>query len=245
MINLKYGDLRTNNRVQINMENPIPSLRQIQGLILKKETDKIILITVQGEIMEIRKTAILSITKINFGRVVSQKMVQLKKLYEEIISLEARTRVLKERTPSMISELQDANFINSFNIEGAKHRLEHSIEDKLLFFENRLIYEIAFDTLQNTHINVIIRISNKFKIGDDEKDFDIENLKKNYCPDEKNVLDKIFNYSTQVFLSEQEIVYQEDKDYIAYSTYIISVDINQDNFLRRRKEIRKSLFSLR
>lgn len=242
---MKYSELKTNNRVEINMENPVPSLRQIQGIVLKKETDKILLITIQGEIVEIYKSTILSITRIKFGKIVSQKIVQLKKLYEEIISLEARVRVLKERTPSLISELQDANFINTFNIEGAKHRLEHSIEDKLLLFENRLFYETSFETLQSTHINVIIRISNKFKLSEEEKDFDIEKLKKDYCPDEKTVLDKIFNYATQIFLSEQEIIYQLGNDYVAHSTYTISVDMNQDNFLRRRKEIRKSLFSLR
>lgn len=240
---MKFNEIRANNRLEIIQENNIASLRTVQGIVLKKENDKIILISVQGEVLEIPKYKILSITKINFDRVVSEKIVQLKKLYEEIILYEARLKALKERTPASIADLQDANFISCFNIEGAKHRLEHSIEPKLLRFENRLLYEISFDTLQNTHINVIIKIKNKFK--NDENISDVEKLKELYCPDEKEVLDKIFSYATQIFLSEKEIVVEQQQLYCANSTYIISVDVNKENFLRRRKEIRRSLFSLR
>lgn len=242
---MKFNEIKVNNRVEIIQEHNVTALRNIQGIVLKKENDKIILISVQGEVIEIPKFKVLSVTKINFDRTISEKIVQLKKLYEEIILYEARLKVLKERTPSCIAELQDANFISCFNIEGAKHRLEHSIEQKLLKFENRLLYEVSFDTLQNTHINVIIKIKNKFKLKNDENISDIEKMKKKYCPDEKEILEKIFSYATQVFLSEQEIIVEHNELYCANSTYIISVDINKDNFLRRRKEIRRSLFSLK
>ena len=242
---MKYIDVRPNNRLEIFMEHENPALRTIQGIVLKKENEKLILISTQGQIVEVYKYAILSIQKVNFDRAISEKIVQLKKLYEEILTYEARLKVLKEKTPVAITELQDANFISNFNIEGAKHRLEHSIEPKLLSFENRMYYEIAFETLQNTHINIIIRIKNDFTLKDTDSMTNVEKLKKDYCPNEIDVLNKVFVYATQISLNQQEIIFNKNSNYSAYSTYVVSVEVNKDNFLRRRKEIRRSLFGLK
>ena len=242
---MNFEDIKINNRLQIECENEDPILRNIKGIVLDVGRHSVILVTDFGSLIEIDKDNILSITKINFDKIVSDALMELKNYYTEKYELEIKLKKLKEREDFLIGSLYDANFLAKFNVVGAKNRLYKSIDKDLLKFTKDLLeYQICFEPNPDDMIEIRIRVFNYFEYYNSEK-IDTEKIIKVHAPREKDVIEKSFNLEGNVEELDNQVVHDKDNWYSVSTNYRLCVSISQDNFLSVRDEIIKGLIRLR
>lgn len=242
---LNFEEIKINNRLQIECESENPVLRNIKGIVLDVGRHSVIMVTDFGKLIEIDKDNILSITKINFDKIVSDALIELKNYYTEKYELEIKLKNLIEKENALIENLYDANFLSKFNIMGAKNRLDKSIDKDLLKFTKGLLeYQIWFEPNPDNMIEIRIRVFNYFEYYNSDK-IDTEKIIKVHAPREKDVIEKSFNFEGKVEELDNQVVHSKDNLYSVSTNYRLCVDITQDNFLSVRDEIIKGLIKLR
>lgn len=243
---LVFEELKINHRVQIESENDDPALRSIKGIVLGFEENSVILVTDFGELVEIDKNKILSITKISFDKIVADALMKLKNHYNEIYELEMKLKSAKEREPQLISNLYDANFLSKFNIRGAKNRLDNSIDKELLeFHKDPLSFKVYFSSNPDNQIEIYIKVFNTFEYYNLDEIGDVEKIIRVHAPNVKDVIEKSFHLETKVEELEKKVVHEKDSFYSVVTVYRMKVDITKENFLQIREEIKKGLMRLK
>lgn len=242
---MEFNDIKINNRLQIESENENSNLRNIRGIVLDIGRDSVILVTDFGELIEIDKDNILSITKINFDKIISDSLMELKNYYTEVYELEIKLKELKTGEGNLIRDLYDANFLSKFNTIGAKNRLDRSIDRSLLSFSKDMLdYQIWFEANPDSQVEIMVKVFNSFEYYNSEM-IDTEKIIKVHAPDEKDVIEKSFNLEGTVETLDKHVVHDKDSWYSVFTNYRLCIDVTQDNFLVIREEIIKGLEKLR
>lgn len=243
---MQFKDIKVNNRLQVESEHDNPIYRNIKGIVLSKDDKTVLLVTDFGELVEIYKENILSVTQIQFPKIISDSLMNLKNHYQEIYELNERLKVLEKRKPKLQNNLFDANFLSKFNIEGAKNRIEKSIDSSLLSFRKEpYSFHITFDSNPNDQIEILVTIGNHFEYYNLDEIGNVDKIIRRHAPDFKDALEKEFSYATEIMEGEQMVVHEQDSMYVVRSTYKILVDVNQESFMDVRAKIQKSLKALK
>ena len=242
---MDFNEIKVNNRLQIESENINPQLRCVRGIVLDVNANSVVLVSDFGELVEIDKNSILSITKINFDKIVSDALVTLKNYHAEIYERECQIKKLKEKQYALVEELYDANFLSKFNVVGAKNRLDKSIDQGLLAFQRGIYdYGIHFECNPNSQIELIIRVENTIEYYNSDQ-IDRQKIIRLHAPDEKEVIARSFNFAKIIEELEKNMVYKQENFYIVYTIYKMMVDVDQNNFIEKRREIIHGLKKLR
>ncbi len=243
---MNFNEIRPNNRLQIEYESSSPVTRSVKGIVLDVLDGHIILITDYGDLLEIYEDKVLSLTKINFDKFVSDTLSEIKAYHLEIYELEQKLKTLKLQEPELRSKLYDSNFLSKFNIVGAKTRLENSIDKSLLdFVSNELTYKISFDANPNEQIELNIVVSKSFEYYNINKTSDVEKIKRIHAPNVKDVIEKSFAFKGEVKEIEKGVMHESDSNYCVSVFYKLFIDVTVDNFLKVREEIIKGLMKLK
>lgn len=242
---MEFKDVRANNRIQIECEHENPIYRSVKGIVLEVGQKSLILVTDFGELMEIYEDQILSITQINFPKIVSEALVKIKAYYTEIYELEMKLGELQKEEKAYKEALYDANFLSKFNIKGAKNRLDNSIPQHLLFFKmDMLSYEISFQSNPNNQIEIHVLVSNRFEYPNlDMKDKD--KIIRIHAPDARELLKKCFPFASLPKEIEKNVLHEGGSNYSVRTSYCMNVDVDEESFLNVRDQIIKGLEKLR
>lgn len=241
-----FNEVRINNRLQIECENDNSTLRNVRGIVLNVTEKEIILITDYGQQIEIPEDKILSIIKINFDKYISDSLTEIKNHYNEIYEMEQKLKELKLNETELINKLFDANFLSKFNIEGAKNRLENSIDDSLLSFtKDNLTFTISFGANPNDQIELNIRVYNTFEYYNLNETTDVEKIIRVHAPNIKDVVEKCFIFKGDVMELDKKVVHEKDNIYNVSTLYKLMINVSQDNFLEVREEIKKGIERLK
>lgn len=239
---MKFDEIRPNNRLQIECERDNPAMRSLRGIVLDVSQDILILVTDYGELVELPKDKILSITKITFDKYISEALTELKNHYNQIYETEQKTKELKTKVPELISKLYDANFLAKFNIYGAKTRLENSINPSLLNFKkDNLTFKVTFEANQNDQIELNIRVFNSFEYYNLNKTSDVEKIIRVHAPDVKDAINKAFVFKGEIKELDKKVMHEVDNIYSVSTLYVLFIDVTRKNFLKVREEIIKGL----
>jgi len=242
---LEFRDVEINNRLQIDVETRERGLETFRGIVIDKNNHELILVTDFGKLITINKNDILSITKISFDRAISNSLINIKNYYQEKKELEKRLADLIKKEDKLIENLLDANMLAKFNIAGAKNRLDKSIPDNLLNFKRGMYdYNICFSHNPNNEIEIIFKASNTFEHYNPEK-VETDKIVRVHAPNEKDVIEKSFDYLGIVKEIEKSVVHEAKNIYTVFSIYKMFVGVNADNFVETRKKIIKGLKKLR
>lgn len=243
---MNFSEVRINNRLQIECENDNPTLRNVRGIVLNVTEKEMVLVTDYGQQIEIPEYKILSIIKINFDKYVSDSLVEIKNHYNEIYEMEQKLKELKLNEAELISKLYDANFLSKFNIEGAKNRLENSINDDLLnFTKGNLTFTVFFGANPNNQIELNIRVYNTFEYYNLNETTDVEKIIRVHAPNIKDVVGKSFVFKGEVMELDKKVVHEKDNIYNVSTLYKLMINVSQDNFLEIREEIKKGIERLK
>ncbi|MFF2531470.1 hypothetical protein ACFVS2_21420 [Brevibacillus sp. NPDC058079] len=243
---MDFQDVKPNNRLQIELENDNNALRNLRGIVLAVEAGVIILVTDYGELEEIYEDKILSITSINMPKLVSDSMTELKNHFAEIYELEVKLKMLRDKEPDLIQNLFDANFLSKFNINGAKNRLDRSIDQSLTkFMKDVVSYQITFASNPNNQIEILIQISNHIDYPNLDEVRDVDKIIRVHAPNEYELLEKCFPFASKPTELEKKVVHEEESVYSVRTQYRMNVDVSKDNFLEVRQQIIKGLMKLK
>lgn len=242
---MEFKDVEVNNRLQIDIETREKGLETFRGIVIDKNDYELMLVTDFGKLVTINKNDILSIIKISFDRAISSSLTNIRNYYQEKKELEKRLEELMKQEDKLIEDLFDANMLARFNIAGAKNRLDKSVPKNLLSFKRGIYdYKVCFSYNGNSEIEVIFKVSNTFEHYNPEK-VEVDKLVKVHAPNEKDVIEKSFNYLGLVKEIEKSAVHEKSNIYIVFSIYKMFVEVNKDNFIEVRKKIIKGLERLR
>lgn len=243
---MDFKDIKPNNRLQIECENEDAVYRNIKGIVLAVGDKSAILVTDFGEQVEIFEENMLSITQINFPKVVSDALVDLKAYFTEKYELEYRLKELQKKEDGLKHELYDANFLSRFNINGAKNRLDKSIDPSLLYFQKDVLsFRIYFESNPNSQIEIKCLVANQFEYYNLDEIGDVEKIIRVHAPNVKDLLEKCFPFASKPVELEKKVVHEQDSLYSVRSLYQMNADVTQENFLSMRAEIIKGLNRLR
>ena len=242
---MEFKDVEVNNRLQIDIETREKGLETFRGIVIDKNDYELMLVTDFGKLVTINKNDILSIIKISFDRAISNSLINIKNYYQEKKELEKRLEELIKQEDKLIQDLLDANMLARFNIAGAKNRLDKSVPKNLLNFKRGTYdYKVCFSYNGNSEIEVIFKVSNTFEHYNPEK-VEVDKLVRVHAPNEKDVIEKSFDYLGLVKEIEKSAVHEKSNIYIVFSIYKMFVEVNEDNFIEVRKKIIKGLEKLR
>lgn len=242
---LEFKDVEINNRLQIDVETIENELKTFRGIVLDKNEHELTLVTDFGKLTTIDKNDILSISKISFDRIISNSLLNLKNYYQEKKELKNRLDNLIKQEDKLIKDLLDANMLAKFNIAGAKNRLDKSIPKKLLSFKRGIYdYNICFSHNPNSEIEIIFKVSNTFEHYNPDK-VEIDKIVRVHAPNEKDVIEKSFDYLGIVKEIEKSAVHERKNIYTVFSIYKMFVEVTADNFIEMRNKIIKGLEKLR
>lgn len=242
---MEFQEIQINNRLQIDVETQINGLDTYKGIVIDKNDYSLMLVTDFGKLITINKNDILSITKINFDRVISTSILNIKNYYQEKKELEDKLKKLNQKENKLIEDLFDANMLSRFNITGAKNRLDKSIPNNLLNFNRgTYTYNIYFSCNPNDEIEIIFKASNTFEHYSSEN-IDIDKIIRVHSPKENDVIEKSFNSLGKLIEIEKSAVHEEGNIYTAFTIYKMFVSVNVDNFIDVRKKIIKGLNMLK
>lgn len=240
---LILSDLKPNNRLQIEYEVE-HELHTIKGIVLDVQEGIVFFVTEVGSLITIDEQKILSITRINFERRVSEKITELKNHYQEVYQLKQKLEYLELHVPLLREELYDALFLSKFNIFGAKTRLESSIPREYFSFrKDGRGHEVFLKSNQNDEVEMHIVFSNYFE--DYNPRSNQEKIIEVNAPKMKDSLEKIFSFANRVIVDKKDIAHEKESLYAVRSKYVIYIAVTQDNFLEQRKKIEKALVGLR
>jgi len=242
-----FQEIKPNNRLQIECESEEAVYRNIRGIVLAISDKSIIMVTDFGELMEIDEDKILSITQIQFPKIVSDSLMNLKNYYNEIYELEHRLKEMRKNEELLKSELFDANFLARFNINGAKNRLDNSIDHSLLHFkQDNLSYQISFQSNPNNQIELNIVVANHFEYYNllDEVG-DVEKIIRIHAPNVKELLEKCFPFASKAEELEKRVMHEGESMYSVRTSYRLTIEMDQDNFLEMRQKLINGLNRLR
>jgi hypothetical protein len=239
---LEFREIKPNNRVQIELESDSPSLRNLRGIVLAVGHTSIILVSDYGELVEVFKDNVLSITTINMPKLVSDMMTELKNYFSEIYELELKLKELKETEPFLQQQLFDANFLSKFNIAGAKNRLDKSIDSSLLFFKkDSMSYRIEFLSNPNSQIEIYIHVVNQIDYPNLDEVSDVDKILRVHAPRVQELLEKCFSFATKPKEMEKTVVHEDDTLYNVKTKYRLTTDVTRENFLETRQKITNAL----
>jgi hypothetical protein len=242
---LEFSEIKLNNRIQFEVESENPSLRNVRGIVLAMGEASLVLVTDFGELTEICEDKILSITSINMPKPVSDAMTELKNHFAEIYELEVKLKELRENELSLKQSLFDANFLSKFNINGAKNRLDKSIDGSLMSFsKDTMSYQLTFGSNPNNEIEILVMVSNQIDYPNLDEVRDVDKIIRVHAPNVKELLEKCFPFTTKPKELEKKVVHEEDSIYSVRTQYRMNVDVTKDNFLEIREEIVKALIRL-
>lgn len=243
---MHFSEIRAGNRLLIESEHKNPIYRSVRGIVLAVDNRTILLVADFGELIELHESSILSVTQVSFPRIVGERLVDLKNYYEKCFLLENELEELKQQKEPLIKSLFDANFLSKFNINGAKIRLENSIDKELLEFKRKMFgYKVGFKGVPGNQMEMVLTVSNYFEYYNLEEVGNAEKIVRSYAPDAKKLIAKSFPFSESVKELEKRVVHIEGDHYSVESLYVITIDMNEDNFLEQRDKIIAGLKKLK
>ena len=238
------NDIRANMRVQVECEHSSPAYRNMRGIVLAIEENTLHLVTDFGELVELHEDKIINVQQIQFPKIISDSLVQLRNHFQELYELKKQIKLRKQQEQQLIYQLFDANFLARFNIHGAKTRLDNSIPADLRYFKkDTLTFDIHFESNPNNQIELHFIISNHFEYYN-LADGKMEQITRIHAPQYKDILNKAFPYATTVEEGESKVVHEQDSFWHVRTFYCVKIDVTQGNFLAVRERIIKSLQSL-
>lgn len=242
---MEFKEVEINNRLQIDTETRDNGLETFRGIVIDINNYELTLVTDFGKLITINKNDVLSITKISFDRTISSSLINIKNYYHEKKELEDRLKELIKQEDKLIEDLFDANMLARFNIAGAKNRLDKSIPKKLLNFKRGIYdYNIYFSYNPNNEIEIIFKASNTFEHYNPEK-VEMDKIVRVHAPNEKDVIEKSFNYLGTIKEIDKSAVHEEKNIYTVFTIYKMFVEVTANNFVQVRKKIIKGLEKLR
>lgn len=243
---MDFNEIKPNTRIQLKCEHEEIEKRNMNGIVLRIDPTDLLIVTDFGDLVHVDLDSILSIEKTSFDRRVSDALNELKEYYEEIYQLTSRLNNLKQQQPAMIEKLVDAEFLSKFNIRGAKIRLDHSIEKKLLSFEkDPLQIKIQFGWNPNEQIELMIYAYNQFEYYNLDEIGAVDKIIRIHAPAIKELIEKSFSFPCPIEEMEKKVVHEKESLYYVLTTYRIKIDVNVDNFLAIRDAIRNGLINMR
>lgn len=242
---MQFKEVQINNRLQIDVETVKLGLNTYKGIIIDINDSILTMATDFGELVTINKNDILSITKINFDRIVSTSMINIRNYYQEKKELKDRLRELKKQKKGLIEDLFDANMLAKFNMTGVKNRLDKSIpKDLLSFNKGAYCYNIYFSHNSDNKIEVVFKISNTFEHYAFEN-IDMDKIIKVHAPNEKDTIEESFNNLGKIIEIEKNVIHKKDNIYTVFTIYKISIEIDVDNFIDIKEIIKEDLNKLK
>ena len=242
---MQFNGIKSNNRIQLECEHDNPIYRNVKGIVVEVGEKSLILVTDFGELMEVFEDKVLSITPITFPKVVSDSLMKIKNYYTEIYELEFKLKSLREQEGVHKEELFDANFLSKFNVRGAKNRLDKSIDHSLLQFSKEpLSYRISFDSNPNEQIELYVMVSNQFEYHNLDM-HDTDKIIRVHAPSVKELLEKSFPFASKPRELEKNVFHEGENNYSVRTSYRMTIDVNQDNFLEIRNKLVNGLKRLR
>lgn len=242
---MQFNGIKSNNRIQLECEHDNPIYRNIKGIVVEANEKSLILVTDFGELLEVFEDKVLSVTPITFPKVVSDSLMKIKQYYTEIYELEYKLKQLREQEEGFKEELYDSNFLAKFNVRGAKNRLDRSIDTSLLhFYQDPLTYRISFDSNPNEQIELLLQVSNQFEYHNLDL-HDTDKIIRVHAPNVKELLEKSFPFASKPLELEQNVVHEGESLYSVRTSYRLTIDVTQENFLEMRNSLIKGLKRLR
>lgn len=241
-----FNEIKPNNRLQFECENENPLLRNVKGIVLGVVETSIIIVTDYGDLLEIPEEKVLSITKINFDKIVSDNLTEIKNHYSEIYEMEMKLEELKKNEGKLRNNLYDANFLAKFNIFGSKNRLDSSIDSSLIDFKkDTLEFKTSFVANPNNQIELIIKVFNSFEYYNLDEVGDVDKIIRVHAPNVKDVIEKSFSFKCLVEELEKKVAHENESIYSVSTLYKMKIDVSEQNFLSVRDEIVKGLIKLK
>lgn len=242
---MEFRDIKPNNRLQLEVESDDPSLRNLRGIVLALGDMSIILVTDYGELIEVFEDKVLSISSVSMPKPVSDVMTDMKNHYAEVYDLELKLKELRGKEPGLKQSLFDANFLSKFNINGAKNRLDKSIDPMLMKFgKDDVSFRIYFQSNPNSQIEIMIQVANQIDYPQLDEVRDVEKIVRVHAPNVKELLEKAFPFASKPLEIEKNVVHELESIYSVRTLYKLTVDVTKDDFLEVRERIEKGLIKL-
>lgn len=243
---LRFKEISPNDRLQIEYESDNPAYRNIKGIVVTTTPHSVILVTDFGELIEIHEDKTLSISSVQFPRIVSKALMELKNYFTEVYDLKKRLKELSQKEEVLKQALFDANFLSRFNIYGAKNRLDKSIDSSLLSFKkDPLLFHIFFQANPDNFIEMYVDVSNQFEYYNLDEIRDVEKIIRIHAPDIKELLQKCFPFASEPKETEKTVVHEKDNLYSVRTRYVLNIHVSQENFLSMRDELIRGLQRLK
>ncbi|MDF2880042.1 MAG: hypothetical protein K0R54_599 [Clostridiaceae bacterium] len=243
---MDFNEIKINNRLQIECESENTAMRNVKGIVLQVDDGELILVTDFGELASIPEDKVLSITKINFDKIVSDSLTDVKNHYNEIYELTNKIKQLQSNEKNLKETLYDANFLAKFNIVGAKNRIENSIDNSLFSFKRDVLtFKTSFSSNPNSQIELNIQVFNTFEYYNLDEIGDVDKIIRIHAPNVKDEIKKSFSFNSKVHELDKKVVHEQDSIYSVSTLYKLYIDVTQENFLQVRDEIINGLNKLK
>lgn len=241
-----YSEIKVNSKVQVDQESENPVLRSLRGIVIKVMLDHLVIVTDFGELIEVNFNDILNITKINFDRITSEAMNEIKGYYVNIYETELKLAELNKMKDEMKLKLYDAIFLSKFNIEGAKNRLLSTIPVELLKFEKEgLFYNSIIKLNTEKEIEINISVSQNIEYPDLMQTGPVDRIIRTYAPDEFERIQCTFNCKYNLNIVDKKLLHIEKDIYRVSVTYSIILPVTEKNLQATRQELINGLNQIR
>ena len=236
------------SKVEIRTNHKIPNNRKYKGIIISNTDDELMLLTEEGQTVEINLSDIIYIKKATFDRNVSDSLNKLIKVHEKLIEVLDTIKYLEELKIKYEDTLFDAHLLSEFSTHGAVRNIQDSfIRSDYWKGQPKKSNEKAsfvFDISENDGLILLECFISKYielNISESVSKADFDRLSEEVKKENiRNLSDKtkmLFPNSIRIDFKEEHIKHLSYKGYLLEAKYLIPYSISSENFKERKKEI--------